>query len=116
MTPTESFNFKVNILFNFFTFFIPQVRSICGVCSFCLFCNYVCLFVCLFVCLSVNFFSVKDFSATTWARILKFGTKLDSDELYCVTNNSYILLISPFITLQWKFLSKISQLLLEPVF
>ena len=32
-----------------------------------------------------HFFSVKDFSATTWVRILKFGTKLDSDELYCVT-------------------------------
>ena len=28
---------------------------------------------------------VKDFSATTWVRILKFGTKLDSDEVYCVT-------------------------------
>ena len=47
---------------------------------------------CNFVCLSVNFFSVKDFSATTWVRILKFGTKLDSDELYWVTKN--ILLIS----------------------
>ena len=35
--------------------------------------------------MSVNFFSVKDFSATTWVRILKFGTKLDSDEMYCVT-------------------------------
>ena len=45
----------------------------------------LCLFVCLSVCLSVNYFSVKDFSATTWVRILKFGTKLDSDELYCVT-------------------------------
>ena len=43
------------------------------------------MFVCLSVCLSVNFFSVKDFSATTWVRILKFGTKLDSDELCCVT-------------------------------
>ena len=42
------------------------------------------------VCLSVNFFSVKDFSATTWVRILKFGTKLDSDELYWVTKNNYI--------------------------
>ena len=31
-----------------------------------------------------NFF-VKDFSATTWVRILKFDAKLDSDELYCVT-------------------------------
>ena len=30
-------------------------------------------------------FFVRDFSATTWVRILKFGTKLDSDELYCVT-------------------------------
>ena len=29
--------------------------------------------------------------------ILKFGTKLDTDELYCVTKNSYILLISLFI-------------------
>ena len=29
-------------------------------------------------------FSVKDFSATTWVRILKFGTKLDRDELYCL--------------------------------
>ena len=44
---------------------------------------FVCLFVCLFVC--KLFFFVKDFSATTWARILKFGTRLDSDELYCVT-------------------------------
>ena len=44
----------------------------------------VIMFVCLSVCLSVNFFSVKDFSATTWVKILKFGTKLDSDELYCV--------------------------------
>ena len=40
---------------------------------------------------------VKDFSATTWVRILKFGTKLDSDELYCVKKNSHILLISPLI-------------------
>ena len=78
------------------------------------------MFVCLSVCLSVNFLSVKDFSATTWVRILKFGTKLDSDELYCVTKNSHILLISTFIcsffSLQWKFLSQISLLLLEPVF
>ena len=42
----------------------------------------VIMFVCLSVCLSVNFFFVKDFSATTWVRIPKFGTKLDSDELY----------------------------------
>ena len=53
--------------------------------------------VCLFVCLFDNFFSVKDFSAATWLRIMKFGTKLDSDELYFVTKNSHILLISHFI-------------------
>ena len=63
---------------------------------------------CLSVCLSVNFFSVKDFSATTWVRILKFGTKLDNDELYCVTKKqlhiayqSLYLLI--FLSLQSKF-------------
>ena len=48
----------------------------------------VIMFVCLSVCLSVNFFSVKNFSATTWVRILKFGTKLDSDELYCVAKKT----------------------------
>ena len=36
-------------------------------------------------------FFVKDFSATTWVRILKFGTKLDSDELYCVTKEQLLL-------------------------
>ena len=81
----------------------------------------VIMFVCLFVCLSVNFFSVKDFSATTWVRILKFGTKLDSDELYCVTKEQphiayQSLYLFIFLSLQWKFLSQISQLLLEPVF
>ena len=80
---------------------------------------FVCLSVCLFVC--KLFFFVKDFSATTWVSILKFGTKLDSDELYCVTKEqphiayqSFYLFI--FLSLQWKFLSQISQLLLEPVF
>ena len=29
--------------------------------------------------------------------ILKLGTKLDSDDLYCVAKNSHILLICPFI-------------------
>ena len=72
-----------------------------------------------------NFF-VKDFSATTWVRILKFGTKLDSDELYCVTKECVTkeqphiayqsLYLFIFLSLQWKFLSQISQLLSEPVF
>ena len=81
----------------------------------------VIMFVCLLVCLSVNFFSVKDFSAATWVRILKVGTKLDSDELYCITkkrpHTAYqSLYLFIFLSLQWKFLSQISQLLLEPVF
>ena len=42
-----------------------------------------------------TFFSVKDISTTTLVRILKFGTKLDSDKLYCVTKISHKLLISP---------------------
>ena len=45
----------------------------------------VIMFVCLFVC---KLFCVKDFSATTWVRILKFYAKLDSDELYCVTKKN----------------------------
>ena len=64
---------------------------------------------------------VKDFSATTWVRILKFGTKLDSDELYCVTKEQphiayQSLYLFIFLSLQWKFLSQISQLLLESLF
>ena len=33
-------------------------------------------------------FSVQDFSATTLLSILKFGTKRDSDELFCVTKTA----------------------------
>ena len=78
----------------------------------------VIMFVCLFVC---KFFFVKVFSATAWVRILKFGTKLDSDELYCVRKEQphiayQSLYLFIFLSLQWKFLSQISQLLLEPVF
>ena len=82
----------------------------------------VIMFVCLSVCLSVcKLFFFKDISATTWVRILKFGTKLDSDELYCVTKEQphiayQSLYLFIFLFLQWKFLSQISQLLLEPVF
>ena len=80
------------------------------------------MFVCLSVGLSVcKLFSVKYFSATTWVRILKFGTKLDSDKLYCVTKEQphiacQSLYLFIFLSLQLKFLSQISQLLLEPVF
>ena len=48
--------------------------------SFCFFCNNVCPVVCL----CVNFFSVKNFSGTTGPRILKFGTNIGFDLLYCV--------------------------------
>ena len=68
----------------------------------------------------MDIFSAKDFSATTWGMILKFGTKLDSDELYGVKKQPHIAYqsINSFIFpyLQWIFLSQISQLLLEPVF
>ena len=55
-------------------------------------------------------FFVKDFSATTWVRILKFGTKLDSDELYCVTKEQphiayQSLYLFIFLSLQWKKIS-----------
>ena len=79
-------------------------------------CLSVCLSVCLFVC--KLFFFVKDFSATTWVRILKFGTRLDSDELYCVTKEQphiayQSLYLFIFLSLQWKiFSSNISQQLL----
>ena len=46
-----------------------------------------------------TFSSVNDFSATNRLRILKFGTKLDSDESYFVTKKSHILLISPFFSI-----------------
>ena len=52
-------------------------------------------------------FFIKDFSATTWVRILKFGTKLESDELYCVTKEQphiayQSLYLFFFLSLQWK--------------
>ena len=35
----------------------------------------------------LNFFFVKDFSGTTVPRILKFGTIMGYDKLYCVLKN-----------------------------
>ena len=37
--------------------------------------------------LCVNFFFVKDFSGTTEPRILKFGTNVGYNLLYCVREN-----------------------------
>ena len=64
-----------HLLFSFFHFF-----------SFCH--SYI---------IHMDIFSVKNFSATTWLRILKFGTKLDSNELYCVTKTAtYSISVSLF--------------------
>ena len=62
---------------------------------------FVCLSVCLFVC--KLFFSVKDFSATTWVRILKFGTKLHSDKLYCVTKKTALYCLSVPLNVHFSF-------------
>ena len=40
---------------------------------------------------------VKDFSGTTAPRILKFGTNVGYDLLYCVKENQHAALIIPFI-------------------
>ena len=79
----------------------------------------VCLSVCLFVC--KLFFFVKDFSATTWVRILKFGTKLDGDELYRVIKEQPLiayqsLYLFIFLPLQCKLPSQISQILCLQVY
>ena len=70
------------------------------------------------MCVFVNSFSVKDFSETTYLRILKFGTNIGYDKLYCVTKNqphiAYQFLYSIFLSFQKTFLSQISKLLLEP--
>ena len=60
---------------------IPQVRSIKGYIVYA-------FSVIMFVCLSVNFFSVKDFSATTiGASVLKFCVHLQVGKVYCVNGN-----------------------------
>ena len=61
---------------------------------------------------------VKDFSGTTWPRILKFGTKLSNDKLYCVLKNQphiayQSLYLSIFLSLLQNFLVQISQLFFE---
>ena len=51
-------------------------------------------------------FSVKDFSATSRVRILKFGTKVDSDKLYCVTKQTAFYCLSVPLFARFFFLSK----------
>ena len=64
------------------------------------------------------FRSVKDFSGTTVPRILKFGTNIGYDKLYCVLKNQphmayQSLYLSFFLSFQKYFSSKISQQLLD---
>ena len=82
--------------------------------------SFFSFFLSYIIHIDVVFFLSK-ISQNTWVRILKFGTKLDSDELYCVTKEQphiayQSLYLFIFLSLQWKFLSQISQLLLEPMF
>ena len=43
--------------------------------------------VTMFVCVNFFFFFVKDFSGTTEPRILKFGTNIGYNLLYCLREN-----------------------------
>ena len=74
--------------------------------------------MCVCVSLCVNFFFVKDFSGTTMPSILKFGTNIGYDKLYCVLKNQphmayQSLYLSIFLSFQKYFSSKISQQLLD---
>ena len=62
---------------------------------------------------------VKDFSGTTAPRILKFGTNVGYDLLYCVRENQppcayHFLYLSFFLSLRSNFLLQISRLLGKP--
>ena len=52
---------------------------------------FVCVSICVSICLSVCklCFYVKELSGTTLPRILKFGTKIEYDLLYCVRENQH---------------------------
>ena len=62
---------------------------------------------------------VKDFSGTTAPRVLKFGTNVGYDLLYCVKENQHAAAyhspyLSIFLYLQANFLLQISYFLCEP--
>ena len=63
--------------------FIPPVYEVYR--GYTVFVFSVTMFVC--VCLCVNCLFVKDFSGTTEPRILKFGTNVGYNLLYCVREN-----------------------------
>ena len=68
------------------TIIIPPVSGIRSIPVYEVYRGYIvfAFSVCVCVSLCVNFFFVKDFSGTTVPRILKFGTKIGYDKLYCV--------------------------------
>ena len=76
----------------------------------------LCSFTICHSCILNMEISVKHFSGTVRHRMMKFGTNIGHDKLYCVTKNQpssayQSLYLSIFLSLLLKFLSQISQLL-----
>ena len=70
-------------------------------------CVCVCMCVCVCVCVCELFF-VKDFSETNVPMILKFGTNIGYDKVYCVLKNQphmayQSLYLSIFLSFQYFF-------------
>ena len=68
--------------------FIPPTYEIYMGYIVCIF--SITMFVCVFVC-EETFFSIKDVLETTGPRILKFGTNIGYDLLYCERDNQICL-------------------------
>ena len=75
--------------FSFSVLLYPWYTKYMGVYSFCLFSNNVYGCVCWCVCECKLFSFIKDFSGTTEPRILKFGTNVGYNLLYCVRENQH---------------------------
>ena len=76
----------------------------------------LCSFTICHSCILNMEISVKHFSGTARHRMMKFGTNIGYDKLYCVRKNQpslayQSLYLSIFLSLLLKFLSQISQLL-----
>ena len=101
-------DFHVISFNSFYCFFLyPGIWSMKGYIVF-VFSVNVCVCVCVHAC-ELLFF-VKDFSGTTTPRILKFGTNVGYDKLYCIKENQpppayHSLYLSIFLSLQSDFLS-----------
>ena len=62
---------------------------------FALFFQFFIFSFCYSYIIHMDIFCIKDFSAATSFMILKFGTKLDSKELFCVTKTATYCLSVP---------------------